>query len=149
MRRGLSVGDLGDLVELPLVATLATYRADGSVLLSPVWHEHVAPGFVVCSSWDDVKVRHLRRNPKAVLLLAESRPPYRGVELRAEAELCREGVEESLRRIAARYLGDAGAEIYLSSARDDTVIRLLPGELRARDFSDTALGRPADMARGE
>lgn len=33
------MNDLGDLAELRLLAVLATYRSDGTVLLSPVWHE--------------------------------------------------------------------------------------------------------------
>jgi hypothetical protein len=39
VRRNLGPDDLGDLLEQPLVAVLATYRGDGTVLLSPVWHE--------------------------------------------------------------------------------------------------------------
>ena len=32
MRKGLTPDDLGDLLELPRVAVLATYRPDGTVL---------------------------------------------------------------------------------------------------------------------
>ena len=39
--------DLGDLAELCLLAVLATYRSDGTVLLSPVWHEWRDGGFQV------------------------------------------------------------------------------------------------------
>ena len=39
MRKHLAIEELGDLVELPLLAVLATHRRDGSVLLSPVWPE--------------------------------------------------------------------------------------------------------------
>jgi hypothetical protein len=39
MRKGLKPDDLGDLLELPVLAVLATYRRNGTVLLSPVWHE--------------------------------------------------------------------------------------------------------------
>jgi hypothetical protein len=35
MRRKLAIEELADLLELPLLAVLATYRRDGSVLLSP------------------------------------------------------------------------------------------------------------------
>ena len=35
MRRDLTVADLGDLVELRLLAVLATHRRNGTVLLSP------------------------------------------------------------------------------------------------------------------
>lgn len=47
MRKGLTPEELGDLLELPLVAVLATYRRDGSVLLSPVWHQWRDGGFDV------------------------------------------------------------------------------------------------------
>ena len=47
MRRNLAIDDLGDLVALRLLAVLSTYRRDGTVLLSPVWHEWRDGGFSV------------------------------------------------------------------------------------------------------
>ena len=47
MRRNLSVEQLGELLERPFNATLATYRHDGTVLLSPVWHEWRDGGFSI------------------------------------------------------------------------------------------------------
>ena len=47
MRTNLTVGDLGDLLDRPLVAVLATLRTDGIVLLSPVYHEWRDGGFNV------------------------------------------------------------------------------------------------------
>jgi PPOX class probable F420-dependent enzyme len=130
------IGELGDLVDLPLVAVLATYRANGTVLLSPVWHEHREGGFNVCTSAGDVKVRHLRRDPRAVLLVAEPCPPYRGLELTTHATLSHDSVIETVRRIAVRYLGEAVGQAYAESAPDDIVVRLEPGQLRAWDFAD-------------
>ena len=60
MRRDLPLADLADFLVLPLVAVLATYRKDGSVLLSPVWHQWRDGGFDVVSAPDDIKV-HLER----------------------------------------------------------------------------------------
>ena len=54
--------DLGDLAGLRLLAVLATYRHDGTVLLSPVWHEWREGGFGVVTSSRDVKAAHLRRD---------------------------------------------------------------------------------------
>ena len=84
MRQNLSIEELGDLVELPLLAVLATYRRDGSVLLSPVWHEWRDGGFQVVSRAADGKAKHLRRDPRASIVVAEHSRPYRGVELRTE-----------------------------------------------------------------
>jgi PPOX class probable F420-dependent enzyme len=128
--------DLGDLAELPLLAVLATGRQDGTVLLSPVWHEWRDGGFTVVTGSRDVKAAHLRRDPRASIVLCEHSPPYRGVEVRCRAKLATTGVDDAVRRIASRYLGpDAGAA-YADGAADDLIIRLEPGELRAWDFAD-------------
>jgi len=37
--------DLGTFLDEPLIAVLASLRADGSVLLSPIWHEWRDGGF--------------------------------------------------------------------------------------------------------
>lgn len=137
MRRNLSIEELADFVERPLVATLATYRSDGSVLLSPVWHEWREGGFAVAVMAGDVKLRHLRRDPRAGLVLYESKPPYAGVEIRTMARLVDEGYMELERRLATRYLGARAGERYAGSLDPDGyVVRLEPGELRAWDFGD-------------
>src|SRR3954449_13037700 len=135
MRRGLAVGDLGDLVELPLVAVLATYRRDGAVLLSPVWHEWREAGFNVVTGSDGVKGQHLRRDPRASIVVAEDDPPYRGIEVRCRARLLAAGLEDAV-RVAARYLGREAGAAYVETVHDDLLVRLEPGELRAWDFAD-------------
>jgi PPOX class probable F420-dependent enzyme len=146
VRRGLSIAELGDLFELPLVAVLATHRRDGGVLLSPVWHRWRDGGFDVVTGRDDVKARHLRRDPRATILVYEQAPPYRGVELRGRAKLLEEGAHEAARALAVRYLGVEAGEAYAARGGDDTLIRLEPGELRAWDFSDE-YGESADVFR--
>jgi len=134
VRKNLTPDDLGDLLEQPLVAVLATYRLDGGVLLSPVWHRWRDGGFDVATGRDDVKVRHLRRDPRASIVVYEHVPPYRGIEVRGDARL--EPAGDAVRRIAIRYLGERDGTAYADSAGDDTLIRLEPGRLRAWDFAD-------------
>jgi PPOX class probable F420-dependent enzyme len=135
MRKDLTVADLGDLIEQPLLAVLATHRRDGTVLLSPVWHEWRDGGFDVVTGSGDVKAKHLRRDPRASIVVCEHSPPYRGLEIRAVAQLI-EAEPGTVRRIASRYLGEEGGAAYAGSAADDLVIRLEPGDLRAWDFTD-------------
>jgi PPOX class probable F420-dependent enzyme len=135
VRKHLQPTDLGDLLEQPLVAVLATYRADGAgVLLSPVWHRWRDGGFDVVTGSSDVKIRHLRRDPRASILVYEHVPPYRGIEVRCEARL--EPAGDSVREIAARYLGEEEGAAYAERSGDDVLIRLEPGRLRAWDFAD-------------
>jgi len=128
--------DLGDLAELRVLAVLATYRRDGTVLLSPVWHEWRDGGFNVVTRSNDVKALHLRRDPRASIVVCEHSPPYRGVELRCSARLVTAGVADAVTRIASRYLGPEAGEAYARSGADDLLIRLEPGDLRAWDFAD-------------
>ena len=137
MRKDLGVEDLGDLLELPLVAVLATYRRDGGVLLSPVWHRWRDGGFDVVTGGDDVKARHLRSDPRASILVFEHDPPYRGIEVRGRAVLGRAD-GDVVRDIAVRYLGSEEGGAYADRGDDDTLIRLEPGRLRAWDFADDA-----------
>jgi PPOX class probable F420-dependent enzyme len=136
VRKHLAVEELGDFVELPLLAVLATYRRDGTVLLSPVWHEWRDGGFNVVSGSGGIKAQHLRRDARASIVVAEQSRPYRGIELRGEARLTSEGVHEAVRRIAVRYLGERDGLAYVESGGDDLLIRLEPGHLRAWDFAD-------------
>lgn len=134
MRKHLRPEDLGDLLEQPLVAVLATRRPDGGVLLSPVWHQWRDGGFDVVTGAADVKVQQLRRDPRANIVVYEHAPPYRGIEVSCEARL--EHAGDTVRRIAIRYLGERDGAAYAESAGDDTLIRLEPGRLRAWDFPD-------------
>src|ERR1022692_2788232 len=123
--------DLGELPELSLLAVLATYRHDGTVLLSPVWHEWRGGGFTVVTSSHDVKAAHLRRDPRASIVVCEHSPPYRGVEVRCRAQLVTAGAGDAVQRIASRYLGQDAGAAYAENAADDLLIRLEPGDLRA------------------
>jgi len=127
--------DLGDLAGLRLLAVLATYRPEGTVLLSPVWHEWRDGGFYVVTSSRSVKAAHLRRDPRASIVVCERSPPYRGVEVRGTARLLTAGVHDAVQRIASRYLGRQAGAAYAGSAADDLLIRLEPGDLRAWDFA--------------
>lgn len=138
MRNGLAPDQLGDLLELPLVAVLATYRRDGSVLLSPVWHEWRDGGFNVQTFAGDVKALHLRRDPRTSIVVCDDGPPYRGLELRTEARVGDDDAEAMTLRIATRYLGPEAGRRYAeaTAGADVLVVRLEPGALRAWDFAD-------------
>lgn len=135
MRTGLSIEDLGDFLLRPLLATLATYRRDGLVLLSPVWFEWRDGGFNIAIGRNDVKARHLRRNPRASVVVAEAEPPMRGLEVRGSARLLPQSPDVD-RRIVERYVAATEVEEYLAGLPPGVLVRLEPGELRAWDFPD-------------
>jgi PPOX class probable F420-dependent enzyme len=137
MRTELTPDDVLGLLEESHLAVLATLRTDGSVLLSPVWYEWRDGGFNVWVGADDVKARHLRRDPRATLVVAEPRPPLRGIEVRGEVTLVADPTLETAIRIATRYEGaEAGADYARSMEGPQVTIRLEPGHLRVWDFAD-------------
>jgi PPOX class probable F420-dependent enzyme len=145
MRTDLTIDDLDGFLDQPIVAVLATVRQDGSVLLSPVWHEWRDGGFQVWTGSNDVKARHLRREPRASLVVAESTDRMRGVEVRGTAELVTEDAFATAVRIASRYLGTPGGEDYVRKVGgNDVTIRLAPGTLRVWDFADETDAIPPD-----
>ncbi len=134
MRKDLRPDELGDLLDQPLVAVLATYRRDGDVLLSPVWHRWRDGGFDVVTNRGGIKERHLQHDSRASVLVYEHAPPYRGIEVSGEARL--ESSGDAFREIAIRYLGEEAGAVYAEQVHDETLIRLEPGRVRAWDFAD-------------
>jgi PPOX class probable F420-dependent enzyme len=142
MRRNLTPDDLGYLLSQPKLSILATHRADGTIMLSPVWHEWIDGGFTVITSEGDLKLRHLRRDPRTTIVVAEDVPPYRGIEIRGEAIISPGDGIVTLQRIASIYLGEAGGRTYAEATDPSThvIIRIVPGVLRAWDFADEYVG---------
>jgi PPOX class probable F420-dependent enzyme len=137
MRTNLGLEDLGDFLDEPRLAVLATMRRDGAVLLSPVWHEWRDGGFNIWIGSDDAKSRHLRRDPRATIMVAGSEPPLRGIEIRTEARFVEGSVTETAVRIATRYVGrDEAVRFAGILAGEDVIVRLEPGEVRIWDFVD-------------
>jgi PPOX class probable F420-dependent enzyme len=139
VRRGLNVDDLGDLLELPILAVLAMHRHDGTILLSPVWHEWRDGGFNFWVSPDAPgKVRLLERDPRVSAVVAEDADPNRALEVRGTARVTfGPGFREVVRRTARRYVGPDGADGFAESMPEEGwVIRLVPQSMRAWDYAD-------------
>ena len=135
MRKDIPLDELSDWLALPLVAVLATYRRDGGVLLSPVWHRFRDGGFDVVCFPGDIKLRHLANDPRASFLLYDHAPPLRGLELRTEPVLSDVDGTEIIRDMAHRYLGEEAGNAYADGVGEKFVlVRLEPGQLRTWDL---------------
>ena len=115
------------LLEAPAPAALTTYRKDGSAHTVPVWYRWTGDAFEVVIAKGDVKLRHLARDPRCVLVVFEAVPavswrggarggrPGRGPRQlgagRNRRPLSRRGRRQALRRrtaIQARGAAAAG-----------------------------------------
>lgn len=137
MRTGLAPDELGDLLEQPILAILGTRRKNGSILLSPVWHEWSEGGFTIVTWANDVKSKNIQADPRVTVLVAEGEPPYRSLEMSGVAKL--EPITDPmplLTRLGTRYRGAEGAA-YVESYRGVAMerIRIEAGTIRAWDFA--------------
>lgn len=122
---GVWVEGVRSLLEGPSPAVLTTYRRDGSANVSPVWFRWVDEAFEVVIAEGDVKLRHLGRDPRCVLVVFEAVPPFRGVEVRGMAELVECDVTPLRADIAGRYLGARGGERFAAERESKPGVLLL------------------------
>jgi PPOX class probable F420-dependent enzyme len=129
--------DVRALLEAPSPAVLTTYRADASVLVSPVWYRWAAGAFEIVVAEGDVKLRHLARDPQCVLVVFESVAPFRGVEVRGTPELVKGDVTAAREAIAGRYLGVEGGKRFAAERRSKrgVLLRLNANEPRVWNLS--------------
>ena len=113
MNRGLTPDQLDGLLDEPHLATLATVRQDGSVLLSPIWFIWEDGGFTLGIAAGDGKLKHIAREPRVTIVVAEDALPYRGFEVRGRRPADRPTrTRPAIRRIARRYVGPKGEDFY-------------------------------------
>jgi len=129
------VTDVRSLLDAPSAAVLTTYRKDGSALVTPVWFRHTGGVFEVVIAEGDVKLQHLRRDPRCGLVVFEAVPPFRGIEVRGEAELVACDVRTIRAAIAGRYLGVEAGERFAAERSKPGVLLRLAGAQRTWDLS--------------
>jgi len=128
--------DLQTLLEAPSPAVLVTYRKDDRALATPVWFRWADDAFEMVIAKGDVKLRHLERRPECAVVIFETVPPFRGVELRGKPDLRETDVTPQRTAIASRYLGPDGGKRY-AAARDPiaVLLRLAADSPRAWDLT--------------
>ena len=142
-----TIDELGDLLEQPYCAVLSTHRPDGSVLLSPVWHEWRDGGFNIGVPEGDVKLRHLERDPRVTVVVYDNSWPSRGFEVRGVARVTTDGRDELTRRLSLRYLGPVNGATYAENiVGSGFVVRVEPDAMRGWDFADEIAPDPEIIA---
>ena len=122
---------------LPSPAVLTTYRKDGNAHTVPIWFRWTDDAFEVVIAKGDVKLRHLARDPRCVLVVFEAVRPFRGVEVRGVGELIKGDVTPARAAIAGRYLGARDGERFAAErrSRPGVLLRLVPDSPRVWDLS--------------
>jgi hypothetical protein len=126
------------VLPIPAVA----FRKDGSAHTVPVWFRRVDYAFEVVIAKGDVKLQHLARDPRCVLVVFEAVRPFRGLEVRGGGRAGRGDVTAARAAIAGRYLGAGDGERSAAERRSKpgVLLRLVPDSPRLWDLSGSCRG---------
>ena len=121
-----------ELLAARLVGVLATLRPDGVVDAVPMWYALDGDAVVLATGSRSRKVRNLEADPRATLVLHDSRPGYEvcGASIVGTVEIVRASAARPLvelvhwRYLAAESADDASVRAFLDS--DDVALRLTP-----------------------
>ena len=131
------LGSFKTLLDAPSPAVLATYRREGTVKLSPVWFRYESGYFEVVVADGDVKLKHLSRDPRATLLIFETTPPFRGVQVSDEVEISRDNLDQTRRAISSRYLDEEASKAFTEGRTGNgVVVRIPDGSAKSWDLAN-------------
>jgi PPOX class probable F420-dependent enzyme len=71
-----------DLIERPLVASLATTMADGTPQVTPVWFSYADGFFYVNAATGRIKDRNMQARPYVALMIVDTASAYRYIAVR-------------------------------------------------------------------
>jgi PPOX class probable F420-dependent enzyme len=107
------------LLDLPAFASLATLLPDGTPQLTVMWFRREGDTLQMITPASSRKARNMAQDGRAAIVVTDPNNGYAYVEMRGRIELAREpdAIRDTLRAIAARYIGAERAEPY-TAARD-------------------------------
>jgi PPOX class probable F420-dependent enzyme len=123
---------VAELLALRLIGVLATIEPDGSAHAVPMWFASSEGTLLLATGSRSRKVRNLERDPRATLVLHDSRPgaDVCGASLRGRVELVRGPAAAPLiERVHSRYISERGfslSQVREFLASDDVALRFVP-----------------------
>lgn len=125
---------------------LSTLEPDGSVHAVPMWFAPAEGAVLLATGSRSRKTRNLERDPRATLVLHDSRPGFEvcGASLRGWVEIVRGAAAGPLvHEVHRRYVGGAGLALPEAAqflASDDVVLRLVPESAFTWDERENVAG---------
>ena len=143
-----------ELLGQRLVAVLGTVGSAGVPHLTPIWFADGGDAILLATASSSRKVANLRRDPRAALVLHDSRPGFEvcGVSIEGRcAVVSGPGAAELVERVHRRYVAaDAGRlrEVSAFLASDDVALQFSPERAWTWDQRGTAASRELRASGG-
>jgi len=138
---------VAELLSARSIGVLATIEPDGSVHAVPMWLAPAEGTLVLATGSRSRKVRNLERDPRATLVLHDSRPGAEvcGVSIRGRVEVVHGPPAQALiGRVHRRYVSERGLslpEVQEFLSFDDVALRFVPETATTWDERPSAAAR--------
>jgi len=131
---------LETFLDEPHVAILATLRRDGSPHQTAVWYLYEEGEIKISITEGRLKYKHVVRNPRVSVAIANHALPYKEVVFEGNAETTASGGAELFRRLAVRYYGETDGNAYADydsrpGQERRLALRFRPDRVMAYDFA--------------
>jgi PPOX class probable F420-dependent enzyme len=122
----------------PLVARLATVRANGTPQIVPMWFLYEDGMMYMSTRTYAAKVKHLQKNPRVAVVVDEMVAPLKNkvVTLKGAVELQTTGVKEMTTKIYHKYVGIEGAATPAAQQSINTprvILKITPKKIESLD----------------
>jgi PPOX class probable F420-dependent enzyme len=136
--RGLKKEEIDRFLATPVIARLATVKADGAPYVVPVWQHWDGESMFIIPRERSSFVDHVRHEPRVCISCADDGPGHRRVLIEGVAEVVEGPVPmagrtlEIAKEMAARYMGPDGPK-YLGATADRPryLLRVKPVSMRS------------------
>ena len=106
-----------DLIDGPVLVSLATTMPDGQPQLSVIWCNSDATNVLINTARGRQKDKNIARSPRVALLAVDPGDPYRFIEVRGTViEVTEEGAVEHIEELGRLYTGHPGFYGYTAPA---------------------------------
>jgi len=96
-----------DLVDRPIVVTLATLMPDGAPQANPVWFDYDGEYIRINTARGRQKDENMLERPYVTILSVDPENPYRYLEIRGKiVESTEEGAVDHIESLSRRYTGE-------------------------------------------
>jgi len=119
-----------EFLEHPYYAAVTTVREDGSPHTTVVWVDVDDEGVFFNTATGRAKPRHLERIPHVSLTVIDPSDGYRWISVDGQAEITDEGANESIDKLAKKYLGQDSYPWHKPEERR-LIVRIRPEHIQA------------------
>jgi PPOX class probable F420-dependent enzyme len=134
----MSTEELNAFLARPIIARIATVRANGSPQLAPMWFLYEDGIMYMSTRTYAAKVKHIQKNPRVAVVVDEMVAPLKNkvVTIEGTAEVLTTGVKEMTTKIYHKYAGVDGAATPQAQRSINTprvILKITPKKMETMD----------------